>query len=462
MHVIEGEPGTGKTTLGLQFSCAGVAAGERVLYVSFSETVEELREIAGSHELAIDGVDLRYLSVGSDAASDSPQSMLDPGELFLPRIAETLRETLQKERPNRVVIDSLADMRLVAQDLALFRTQLLQLRELLARGDRVTLMLDSMTEYSRHLRTISSGIVLLEQTSGVFGPVRRQLSILKMRARAHATGRYDFQISKGGIEVYTRLRAPVPAETELEPISSGVEEVDALFGGGLERGSSVLLLGPAGIGKSILATQYAAAAAARGERTSVYLFDERRNTYISRSRGVGLDVEGPLEAGTFHLRRVDPGEMSPGEFASGVRDEVESHGTRVVVIDSLSGYVHAMPDARFVELHLHEMLTYLARNRVLALLILSEHGPFATRSESNLDLSYLADTVLLLRYFEYSGEMRRALSVYKKRSGNHERLLREIRVGAGGIEVGEPLRKFRGVLTGVPEYLGEELSSSSP
>lgn len=458
IYLVEGEAGTGKTTVGLQFVRSGVDAGESALYFSLSETVPELREIARSHGWRQDDLDVRYLKMG-ESEGGAPQTMIEPGELFLPRVTESILSALEEVQPKRVVIDSLADLRLVSQDIWLFRSQVTHLRDALIADGRITMLLDTITTpYGQHLRTIASGILSLEQTASEFGPAKRRLTVLKMRARSHGTGAHDFRIVRGGVRVFSPLKASGSrAELNTEPLSSGLDSVDALLGGGLDRGSSVLVLGPAGVGKSMLVTQYVAAATKRGERTRVYLFDEREQTFLKRARGVGLELERFLEGDLFDIRRVDPGEMSPGEFASAVRDDVENSRAEVIVLDSLSGYLHAMPNIHHLQVHLHELLTYLARKGVVALMILGEQGPFGSLG-SALDLSYLADTVILFRYFEYGGEMRRALSVYKKRSGNHERLIREVKIDDGGIHVGDPLHQFSGILTGLPHYVGKGLS----
>jgi circadian clock protein KaiC len=463
VHIVEGEAGTGKTTLALQFAREGAREGERVLYFSFAETEAELDDILRSHGWSDEGIDLRYLNIQNAITDGASQTMLHTGELYLPRITQIIQEAVSDVRPQRLIIDSLSDLRLVSQDIWLFRSQLVHLRDFLATEGRTTLLLDSMTEYSQHLRTLASGIVKLEQTADDFGPVRRRLNVVKMRAASYRTGQHDFRIARGGLRVYPRF---APASTDSvgtgPALSSGIENLDALLGGGIDRGTSLLLLGPAGVGKSLLATQFAVAAGDRGERTQIYLFDEGLGTFFRRALSLGLDVDGPVESEALRLCQIDPAEMTPGEFGARVREDIANERPSVVVIDSLSGYFNAMTDQRFLTLHLHELLAFLSRSGVVTILILTEQGPVGASATRPVDLSYLTDAILLLRYFEHAGEMRRALSVYKKRSGAHERLIREIKVEADGIHVGEPLRHFRGILTGFPHYVGEGLEESSP
>jgi circadian clock protein KaiC len=356
-----------------------------------------------------------------------------------------------------VVFDSLSEMRLLAQNPLRYRRQILALKQFFIGRQCTVLLLDDRTSEvtDLQLQSIAHGVLSLERRSPEYGVMQRRLQVLKMRGKPFRPGYHDYTIARGGLQVFPRLVA-AEHQDDFEPaqVKSGIAGLDALMDGGLDKGTSTLVMGPAGSGKSTLATQYAVAAAARGERAAFFLFEESRKTLLARSAGLGLDVKGHLAAGRLSLRQVDPGELSPGEFVSLVRAEVEARGATVVVIDSLNGYLNAMPEARFLTLQLHELLTYLGQRGVTTLLVVAQHGLVGTSMQTPIDVSYLADSVLLLRFFEAAGQVRMALSVLKKRSGAHERTIRELKFGKDGVTVGKPLDEFQGILTGVPTYVG--------
>jgi circadian clock protein KaiC len=360
-------------------------------------------------------------------------------------------------RPTRVVIDSLAEMRLLAQDPLVYRRQILGLKQFfVGRGATVAFLDDRGPAPGEvHFQSLVHGVVSLEQTSPVYGAKRRRLEVVKLRGVRYRDGMHDYTIRSGGLAVFPRLvAADHHRDFQTEALSGGVPELDALLGGGIEYGTSTLILGPAGSGKSTIATLYAAAAAAKGQKVAFYAFDEATRTLLRRSAGLGVGLKEHVDAGRVAVRQVDPAELTPGEFAHAVRRTVEADGARVVVIDSLNGYITAMPEERLLTAHLHELLTYLGQQGVVTILVMAQHGLLGQAMESPTDVSYLADTVVLLRYFEAGGEVRKAVSVVKKRGGGHEAAIRELRVGPGGVRVGAPLHEFRGVLTGVPEYRG--------
>jgi circadian clock protein KaiC len=458
MYLYEGRPGTGKTTISLEFLLAGAAAGERVLYITLSETERELNLVAKRHGWSLDGVDIFEL-VPPEATLDPGRELtvLNPAELELNETTNLIMDKVNELSPTRVVIDSLSELRLLAQSPLRYRRQVLALKHFFASRQCTVIMLDDLSSHQNDLQlhSISHGVVLLEQLAIDYGSERRRLRVIKMRGIQFRGGYHDFTIRTGGLEIYPRL---VAAEHQTsfttEFASSGNPELDKLLGGGLERGTNALLLGAAGVGKSSLAITYAIAAAERGEHGAYFAFDEGRGTLEARARTLGLPLEEMLETGLLHFQQVDPAELSPGEFAAIVRRCVEEGGAKVVIIDSLNGYLNAMPDERFLILQMHELLTFLNQQGVLTLLILAQHG-LVGPMETPLDLSYLSDAVLMLRYFEVAGTVRRALSVVKKRSGHHEHTIREFRLGGNGVELGPPLTAFSGVFSGTPTYIGD-------
>jgi circadian clock protein KaiC len=459
LYLVEGDPGTGKTTLALRFLLEGAARGEPVLYVTLSETREEITEVAASHGWSLDGVNLYELIPSEESLkADTQYTIFHPSEVEFGETTTAVLSEVERIQPRRVVFDSLSEMRLLARDPLRYRRQILALKQYFAGRQCTVLLLDDRTATASDLqvRSIAHGVVELEQLALDYGAERRRLRVVKLRGSRYRGGFHDFRIETGGVVVYPRLvAAEHRQEFSPEMITSGVAHLDALLGGGLDRGTSTLILGPAGSGKSSIAAQFAAAAAERGERAASFLFDEGVNTYLSRASGLGRDMREHVEAGYMSLQQIDPAELSPGEFANLVREAVDRDGARVVVIDSLNGYLQAMPDERFLTVQMHELLTYLNQQGVVTLLVLAQYGFMGASMATPVDVSYLADTVLMLRFFEARGEVRRAISVVKKRTGYHENTIREMRMSGGGIAVGDPLKDFHGVLTGVPNYRNE-------
>lgn len=460
-YLIEGPPGTGKTTLAMQFLLAGAARGEPVLYITLSETAAELRAVAASHGWDLTGVDILELTVveAEPDAGDPQYTLFHPAEVELNQTLDAIRQRADAVKPTRVVVDSLAEMRLLAQDPLAYRRQILALKQFFVGRRATVLFLDDRSPglAEIHFQSLVHGVVALEQASPVYGAKRRRLEVVKLRGVRFQDGRHDYTIRTGGLAVFPRLvAADHHREFPADELASGVAELDALLGGGLQYGTSTLVLGPAGAGKSTLASLYAAAAAGGGRRVAFYVFDEALRTLLHRSRGLGIGLPEHVDAGRVQIRQVDPAQLTPGEFAHDVRRAVDADGVRVVVIDSLNGYIAAMPDERLLTAHLHELLTYLGQQGVQTILVMAQHGLLGAAMESPSDVSYLADTVMLLRYFEAGGEVRKAISVVKKRGGGHETTIREYRVGAGGVRCGAPLREFHGVLTGVPDYRGAD------
>jgi circadian clock protein KaiC len=388
--------------------------------------------------------------------------MYHPSEVELGETVKAVMAEAERIKPKRVVIDSVSELRLLAANPLRYRRQILALKRFFARNRCTVLFTDDQigAEQDVHLHSLAHGVITLERVIPEYGTMRRRLQVGKMRGLAFREGYHDFVIRRGGVRVFPRLVAAEYRERQTRTtLESGLSALDALLGGGLARGTSTLVLGAAGTGKSTLATQFARAAAARGERTSLFIFDEAVATFLERSAGLGLEVEPLMEAGQMLVRQVDPAELSPGEFAHEVRESVE-RGSRVVVIDSLNGYLNAMPSEQFLTLHLHELLSYLGQRGVTTVLVMTQHGIVANDAISPVDASYLADTVMLLRYFEAAGEVRQAISVIKKRTGRHERTIRELRFDKG-LVVGEPLRNFQGVLSGTPEFVGQASSDGA-
>jgi circadian clock protein KaiC len=458
IYLIEGAPGAGKTTLALQFLLAGAQAGEVGLYVTLSETREELAGVADSHGWSLDGFTICELIPSEESLlPDSQARMFHPSEVELGELTQRVLDEVERTKPSRVVFDSLSEMRLLAQNPLRYRRQILALRQFFTERRCTVLLLDDKTSDANdlHLQSIAHGVVCLEHLAPEYGAERRRLRVIKMRGKSFRGGYHDFKIERGGLMVFPRLiAAEHHREFIHEAVRSGVSALDALVGGGLDRGTSTLLMGPAGSGKSSFATQYAVAAAERGERAVIFAFDEIVGTLLARSQGLGMDLRGQVDAGRIRVQQVNPVELSPGEFTYLVRRAVEQEGVSVVVIDSLNGYLNAMPEERYLTIQLHELSTYLGQQGVVTLLVMAQHGLLGNTVQSPVDASYLADAVVLLRYFEATGILRRAISVVKKRSGAHETALREFWMDAGGLHVGKPLDQFQGVLTGTPSFMG--------
>jgi circadian clock protein KaiC len=457
IYLIEGDPGSGKTTLALRFMLEGLRRGERGLYVTLSETRNELEGVARSHGWSLQGLEVHeLLPTQDDLLPDAQTRMFHPSEVELSDTTRAILEAIDKFRPTRVVFDSLSEMRMLAQNPLRYRRHILALKQFFVGRNCTVLLLDDRTAEVNDLQlhSLAHGVVTMEHLAQHYGAERRRLRVLKMRGKRFRGGYHDFMIRTGGLDVFPRLVASEHHTLfKAEPLRSGITALDRILGGGMDRGTSVLLMGPAGSGKSSIATQYAVAAAARGEHASVFTFDENLATLDARSAGLGMDLKAQREAGRVKIQQVDPAELSPGEFAHIVRREQKRHNSRVVVIDSLNGYLNAMPEERFLTLHLHELLTYLGQQGVVTFLVVAQHGLLGSGMQTPIDASYLADTVILLRYFEATGKVRRAVSIMKKRSGPHEDTLREFRLQPGGIWVGDPLTEFHGVLAGVPQIL---------
>jgi circadian clock protein KaiC len=460
IHLIEGEPGAGKTTLGMQFLLEGRRMGERCLYITLSESKEELTHVAETHGWDLDGLDIFEL-VPPELSLDQEreQSIVYASDLELGETVQMVKDVVERIAPTRVVFDSLSEIRLLAQGALRFRRQVLALKHFFAQHGCTVLFLDDLTEMidDLSLHSLAHGVVRLEQLAMTYGAERRRLRVHKMRARQFHGGYHDFVIRAGGLKIFPRLVASdhPDAGHEWKQGKSGIATLDELASGGLDYGTSTLIIGPSGTGKSTLGLRYAYQALQEGEKALVISFDETRGVFERRASGLGMDTAPFARDGRFSFRQVDPAELSPGELTGIIREQVEDEGFTVVVLDSLSGYQQAMPEEQFLLLQMHEILTYLNQQHVLTILILTQAGMIG-QMQSPLDLTYLSDTVLLLRYFEAEGEIRRSVSIVKKRTGRHESTIREYRIADGGIQVGPRLDGFRGVLTGTPVYEGRE------
>ncbi|KKC27588.1 ATPase domain-containing protein [Sphingomonas sp. SRS2] len=460
LYLLEGSPGSGKTTFALQYLLEGVRQGETCLYITLSETSEELLAVADSHGWDLAGIDLfEFASAEAVLGGDRDQSILYSWEVELGETVRLIEEQVERTNPRRVVFDSLSEMRLLAQDPLRYRRQVLALKQYFAGRDTTVLLVDDLTtsggERDNHLHSLCHGVITLERLTLDFGAARRRMQVQKLRGVDFTAGYHDLVIRKGGLDIFPRLIASDHGrEHEDGIVSSGVGELDALFGGGPMRGTSTLVTGPAGTGKTSIAMQFLIAACERGEPTTMYQFDERVGTLLSRAGSLESSLQKYIEDGCLVIRQVNPAELSPGEFAMMVRNEVEGRGSRMIVIDSLNGYLAAMPQEQQLILQMHELLSYLNHHGVVTFLINPQHGLVGTMATS-LNISYVADAVVLIRFFEAEGRIRKAISVLKNRGGRHEDSIRELRIDGHGIRIGEPLTNFRGVMTGTPEYRGE-------
>jgi circadian clock protein KaiC len=457
LYLIEGQPGTGKTTLALQFLREGARLGEPVLYVALSETNEELTEVARSHGWTLDGVVVHELSSDINVDPDAQYTVFHPSEVELGATMKGVTEVVERLRPRRIVIDSLSELRLLAGDPLRYRRQILALKQVLgAAGKATVLLLDDKTGVGSdlQLQSLAHGVIALEQLTPEYGGARRRLRITKIRGVRFQEGNHDYEILHGGLRVYPRLVA-AEHETPYEPetMTTGLTEFDMLLGGGILRGTTTLLMGPAGSGKSLIAAQVASAAAGRGEGVAIFLFDEGIGTFFAGTAGIGLDMRPLVETGRVTVKQINLAELTPGQFVHLVRHAVEKVGVGVIVIDSLNGYMHAMPEEQLLTTHLQEMFTYLRQHGVLTLTVMAEHGLIG-RTQTALEVSHLADTVILFRYFEAHGVVRRAISVMKRRAGGHEPTIRELTISGSGIRIGDPILEFRGILSGIPIYEG--------
>lgn len=457
IYLLEGSPGTGKTTAALSFLKAGADAGEASLYITLSETEIELRDTARSHGWTLEGVDLFELVPPESLLDENQQqSLLYSSDLELGETTRMIFEAVERLRPVRVVIDSLSEIRLLAQSSLRYRRQVLALKHYFARKGATVLLLDDLTTdvLDKTVHSVAHGVVRLEELAPEYGAERRRVRVVKYRGRKFRGGYHDFNIKTGGLEIYPRL---IPGEHrssyDREPLPSGVAGLDTLMGGGIERGSSCLVLGPAGTGKSLMTLYFALAAIKRGERAALFIFDEEVGLLIDRVRPLGFDLQALIDSGRLIVQQIDAAELAPGEFTARVRACVARPDLRTFVIDSLNGYQAAMPEEHFLLLHMHEMLQFLNRQGATTFLTVAQHG-LVGDMKAPVDVTYLADTVLLLRYFEAQGQVRRAVSVIKKRSGRHEKTIREYEIAESGLIVGPPLVQFQGVLRGVPNFVG--------
>lgn len=461
LYLLEGAPGSGKTTLALQFLLEGVERGEQALYVTLSETRDELAVVAQSHGWDLDRFEVLELSAIEELLrSERDQTILHPWEFELGETVQLIKDAVERFRPSRIVLDSLSEMRLLAQDPLRYRRQVLALKQYFAKLNLTVVLVDdlSATEHGQdtHLHSLCHGVITLERLTLEFGAARRRLQVQKLRSVDFVAGYHDFSIRKGGLHIYPRLIADHHQKAfTSDRVSSGISELDQLLNGGPLRGTCTLVTGPAGTGKTTIALQYLYAACERGEASVLYEFDERIGTLLTRAHAFGLDLEKHVEKGCLMIEQINPAEMSPGEFANRVRKQVAERNARVIVIDSLNGYLAAMPQEQQLILQMHELLSYLSHQGVLTILINPQQGLLGSMA-TNLNISYVADAVVMLRFFEAEGRIRKAISVIKNRAGQHEDAIRELRVDPQGLRVGEPLVDFRGVLTGTPEYIGNQ------
>ncbi len=464
LYLVEGDPGTGKTTLALQFLLEGIRNGEKGLYVTLSESKQELEGVARSHGWSTESL-LIYEMVPPEDDAEAQYTVFHPSEVELADTITAILKQVDENQPQRLVFDSLSELRMLARDPLKYRRQILALKRHFCGRNCTVLLLDDRTAEGSsdlQLQSIAHGVIKLQSLERDYGIKRRRVEVHKLRGSSYREGFHDYTIQTGGLFVYPRLiAAEHKPGFERKPVQSGLKELDDLFRGGIDSGTSTLLTGPAGCGKSTIAFRYAVSAAQRGEKAIVFTFDESLATLFERARGLDMDPAPLMKKGLLEIEQIDPAELAPGEFVSRIRRTVEEERLRVVVIDSMNGFLNAMPNEKFLAMQLHELLSYLGQQGIATLITLAQHG-FIGAMQTPVDVSYLADTVLLFRYFEYAGEIRQALSVIKKRSGPHERTIRELIMGDGRVRVGEPLTEFEGVLTGVPTFTGEFPGEEEP
>lgn len=465
LYLVQGPPGVGKTTLALQFLQEGARQGEKSLYITLSETKEELEGIAISHDWNLDNISFFELSAVEERLKDSTSNtFFHPSEIELDLTTKALMEEVEKIAPTRLVFDSLSEMRMLAETPLRYRRQILQLKQFFAGRKCTVLMLDDCTSGIKDLQieSIAHGVIALACMSPAYGISRRQINIQKIRSVKFHEGNHDLILQKGGMVIFPRLvAADHITEFQQEHFPSSIASLDLLLGGGLDRGTSNMFMGPPGSGKSTLATKFVLEAANRGEKVLMFIFDETLQTLVSRAANLGMDLSPHIKNGTVIIEQINPAEISPGEMAHKIQHSVTKDGTRMVIIDSINGYLNAMPEEHYLTLQLHELLAFLNQQGVITLMVLAQQG-IVGNMHSTVDLTYLADTVVLFRYFEIQGAVKQAISIIKKRSGNHERTIREIKVSMNGIAVGEALTNLQGVLNGVPTLLKDDAKSGSP
>jgi circadian clock protein KaiC len=454
MYLVEGRPGTGKTTMAVQFLLEGKARGEKGLYIALSETIGELGAVAASHGWSLDGIELFQLPAAHSADVQDQYTLYHPAEVELGDTIRALLAVVDRVKPQRIVLDSLSELKLLARDPLRYRRQVLALKSYFSNLDVTVLLLDDLAGGDdSQLQSLSHGVILLEQLPIEYGRARRRVRIVKFRGVPVTEGFHDFVIRQGGLEVFPQISAPPPGRIPRQPVESGIDQLDQLLGGGLAWGTSTLIIGPSGSGKSTLATQYVSRDSGPA---SIYLFDERMRTYLQRCDALGMGLTEQIRSGRLAAHQIEPGELSPGEFSHRVCEDVERRGTRTVLIDSINGYLHAIPQRDSPLARMHELLSFLNERGVATLLVLAQHGIIGSSMTTPLDVSYLADTVMVLRFFEAQGQVRRAISVVKMRTRIHESTIRELKLGPGRVHVGSALTEFHGVLTGVPRYVGAD------
>ncbi len=458
LYLIEGDPGAGKTTLALQFVREGVRQGERALYITLSESREDLAHSADSHGISLQGVEIvELLPNENDLLPEQQYTVFHPAEVELNDRMQRIVKEIQRVKPDRLVIDALSELRMLAKDPLRYRRQILSLKDFMAGQQCTVVLLDdrSSRDPDLQLHSIVHGVLSMDKVHREYGRTRRQIEIVKLRGTPYSEGYHDYAIVTGGVVVFPRLvAAESRAHQPVEAVSSGIAELDALTGGGIDRGTSTLLIGPAGCGKTSLSLQWSATAAARGERCVLFMFEEAPHTLMTRAAGLGIALAEHVASGSIVIERVDPAEMSPGELVARVQRHVEHNDVKMIVLDSLNGYLQSMPGEKSLAIHLHELLSYLGNRGVVTIMILAQTGMIGSALQSAVDVSYLADNILLLRYFETHGELRQAISTLKRRSGDHEHTIRQLKLGPDHIQIGPPLSDFQGVLTGSPIFLG--------
>ena len=462
VYLLQGDPGVGKTTLGLQFLLHGALSGEVGLYVTLSESIDELNAVAKSHGWSLDSIRLYEQLVAEESLSQDQTTVFYPSEVELGETIKDILAEVDRIKPKRVVIDSLSEIRLLAQSSVRYRKQILALKQFFAARKTTVLFLDDRTSdvSDMQLQSVPHGVLELERFTPLYGSARRRLQLVKVRGLNFRDGYHDFSILTGGIVVYPRLVAADHRRRVLQDrLSSSLAPLDEMLGGGIDRGTSTLIMGPAGSGKSVLATQYAVAAAERGKKSVMFVFEESLSSLFHRSNSLGMRFSQHVDAGLINVMQVDPAQLQPGEFAHLVRNCVEKEQIEVLVIDSLNGYLNAVPEEKFLLLHLHELMSYLGQHDVASILVFAQHGLIGPAMTTTVDVSYLADSVILLRYYESEGRLRRAVSVMKKRSGAHQNAIRDFSMSEKGLTIGPALERFRGVLSGVPIPLHDEHSS---